>query len=86
MLLVVPAEETLAEAARVLQSAEALREFRTVLQRLELTFREGIVIRDMRPAQTSGDSEIGEQQRTGLEVIAGPRRNESSVGPSRCFA
>lgn len=63
MLFVVPGEETLAEAARVQQRAEALGKFRTVLQRLELTLRERIIVRDVGPAETPSDAEIGEQQR-----------------------
>jgi hypothetical protein len=38
MLVVVPAEETLAESAGILDGAEPSRELRPVLERLELRF------------------------------------------------
>src|ERR1700730_4083972 len=47
---VVPREEDLTVRACVLDAAEACRELRPVLHRLELRFREGVVVRDVRPA------------------------------------
>ena len=44
---VVPAKKSLAESPTVLNAAEAIRELRTVLQRAELAFRVGVVIRDV---------------------------------------
>ena len=57
MLLVVPSEETVAEAARILQRAKAVGKFRTVYERLELTFRERIVVGDVRPARQVSKAE-----------------------------
>jgi hypothetical protein len=44
MVLVVPVEEAAAEAPGVLDAAEPLGEVRLVLQRLEVTFREWVVV------------------------------------------
>jgi hypothetical protein len=45
MLVVVPAEEVGMKSAGVLDAPEALREVRTVLERLELRLRVRVVIR-----------------------------------------
>jgi ferredoxin len=50
MIFVVPAEEFATKARRVFVAAETSRELRAVLHRFEITFRERIVIRDVRPA------------------------------------
>jgi len=61
VLGVVPGEEDLAEAAGVVGRAETLGELGPVLQGLELTFRERVVIGDMRPAVGLGDAQVGQQ-------------------------
>src|SRR5207237_9639118 len=63
MVLVVPGKEAAAEAARVLLRAKPARKFSTVLQRLELTFRKRIIVRDVRPTEASAHAQLGEQQR-----------------------
>jgi len=50
VLVVVPGEEPLAEEAPLLDRAEAAGELRAVLQRLELSLREGVVVGHMGPA------------------------------------
>ena len=50
VLVVIPLEVGPAEAAGVLDGAESLWESGTVFQRLELRFRIGVVIRNMRSA------------------------------------
>src|SRR6266849_6834966 len=62
MLAVVPGEELRTEVPRILLRTKAVRKCRTVLERLELTFRERIVVRDVRPIQAAGHAEIGQQQ------------------------
>jgi len=63
---VVPIEEAAAETSGVLDAAEALGELRLVLECLEVTFREWVVVGDVRPVVRAGNAEIGEQQRGGL--------------------
>ena len=62
MLGVVPGKEDLAEAAGVLNGAKTIRKLRAVFQGFELTFREGVVVGDMRPAVSLGDAQIGQEQ------------------------
>src|SRR5450759_3808345 len=50
VLVVVPGEELLPEGAALLDRAEAVGELRAVLECLELRLREGVVVRDVRPA------------------------------------
>jgi hypothetical protein len=61
VLVVVPLEEGLAEAARVFDGTEAVRETRAVFEGAELAFRIRIVIGDMRTAVGLDDAEIGQQ-------------------------
>ena len=62
MLMVVPPKEGLAEAARIFDGAEAIREARAVFERAELAFRIRIVVGDMRTAVGFDDTQIGQQQ------------------------
>src|SRR5665213_904304 len=62
VLVVVPLEEGLAEATRVFDGPEAVRETRAVFQGAELAFRIWIVIGDMRPAVGLDDAQISQQQ------------------------
>lgn len=48
MLMVVVLEEDVAEGLRIFEAAEAVREFRPVLEGLELRFREGVVVGNVR--------------------------------------
>lgn len=73
VLGVVPGKEALAKAACILDRAEAFRELGSVLQGLELTFRERVVVGDVGPAVGLGDSQVGQQQGAGLEVMEVPR-------------
>src|SRR5437879_6528179 len=65
VLGVVPGEEDVAVGSGILDRAEALRERRAVLQRLELRLRERVVIRDVRPGMGLGDAEVGQQEADG---------------------
>jgi hypothetical protein len=60
VLVVVPAEEALAEGAAILERAEAIRELRTVLERFELRFR----VRVDASIDVKSDS-VGGEVRTG---------------------
>ena len=60
MILIVPVEEAAAEAFGVLNAAEAFGEAGRVLQRLEMTFGERVVVGDVRPNVRPGNAEIGE--------------------------
>ena len=60
MILIVPVEEAAAEAFGVLNAAKAAGEARLILQRLEMTFGERVVIGGVRPIVRSGNAEIGE--------------------------
>ena len=62
VLMVVPLEEGLAEAASVFDGAEAIRETRAVFQGAKLAFRIRIVVGDMRAAVGFDDAQIGQQQ------------------------
>ena len=66
MLAVVPGKERLTEDAGVLKAAEACREVRAVLQRLELGLGEGVIVGDLRPRMAPRHPEIRQQQRHGL--------------------
>jgi len=59
VFVVVPAGEGLAKSAGVFNGAEAVREAGAVFQGAELTFRIGIVVRNMGPTMYSGDAEVG---------------------------
>ena len=66
MLLVVPGEEFAAERQAVVVGRKPLRELRSVLERLELAFREWIVVGGIGTAVGLGHTEIGQQQSDGL--------------------
>jgi hypothetical protein len=59
MFAVVPWEEPLAENARIFDRPKPLRECGTILQRLELRLRVGIVIRNVRTAVVLRDTQVG---------------------------
>ena len=60
VLVVVPLEEGLAEAASIFDGTEAIRETRAVFQGTELAFRIRIIIRNMRTAVGLGYAQIGQ--------------------------
>src|SRR5664280_3832818 len=62
VLAVIPAKKVLTEGACVLDRAETIGKLRPVLEGFELTFRVGIVIRDMRPTVRLGDSQVRQQE------------------------
>ena len=62
MVFVVPCEEASAECFGVLDAAEPVRELRLILQRLEMAFRERVIVGDMRSAMRLCYAEVGEQQ------------------------
>ena len=51
MVLVIPGEEATAECACLVDGLEPFWELRLVFQGLEVGLREGVVVRDVRPAQ-----------------------------------
>jgi hypothetical protein len=61
VLVVVPAEEALAERSGVLDAAEPIREGRVVLEGLELALRVGVVVGDVRAGVGAGDAQVGQQ-------------------------
>ena len=73
VLMVVPLEEGLAEAASVFDGAEAVRETRAIFKGAELAFRIRIVVGDMGPAVGFDDAQIGQQSATGLDFMEEPR-------------
>ena len=66
VVLVVPVEEASTEDFSILDTAEALGETRLIFERLEVTFRKGVVIGGVRAVMRTGDAEIGQQERRGL--------------------
>ena len=72
---VVPIEEAAAETSGVLDAAEALGELRLVLECLEVTFREWVVVGDVRPVVRAGNVER-----------AGRRRDRPSFRIQRCVS
>jgi hypothetical protein len=72
VLVVVPGEESSAEAQGVVVASEAVRELGTVLHGLELAFRKGIVVGDVRPAVRLGHAQGGQQLRDALGAHRGP--------------
>src|SRR5579872_6140818 len=63
VFMVVPVEQVAGAAACVLGAAEAIGEFRAVLQRLEVRLAEWVVIRYVRPTVSLGDAEVGVELR-----------------------
>src|SRR5262249_4486515 len=66
MLMVVPLKEGACPSAGIRQTAELGRKARPIFQRLELTFRIRIVVRDMRSRMGLGHAQIGQQLRDTL--------------------
>ena len=66
MVLVVPIEETAAEAPGILDATEAFRKSRLVFQRLEMALGERVIVGDVRTIMRTGDAEVAEQQSGGL--------------------
>ena len=66
VLGIVPGEECLAKVSGILDGAEPLREFRSILHSLELRFGIGIVITNRGSRMTFGDPKIGHEQGNGL--------------------
>jgi len=62
MLVVVPVEKLLTEGAAVLNAAEAIRKLGTVLQSAELAFRVRVVVGNIRPTMSLGDTQVGHQK------------------------
>ena len=60
MVAAILIEEIPTKVSGLLDGAETSREFWTVLEGLELGFRVGIVVTDMRPRVRLGDSRIGQ--------------------------
>ena len=60
VLVVIPLEEGLAEAASVSDRTDAIRETRPIFQSAELAFRIRIVVRDMRSAVGFDDAQVSE--------------------------
>src|SRR3954447_4450411 len=75
MLVVVPGEELLAETARILNRAEAVRVFGSVFHGFEVRFGKGVVVGDVRPAMGLDDTKVGQQQSKGLR-----RHRRTTVG------
>ena len=66
VLVVIPGEELQAETAGILDGAKAVGVLRAVLHGFEVSFRERIVIGDVRAAVGFDDAEVGKQQGQGL--------------------
>lgn len=66
MVAVVPVEETAAKILGLFDGLEAFGEFRLVFQRLEVGFRERIVVGSVGPAVGFGDAEVGQHHGGGL--------------------
>src|SRR5664280_942649 len=66
VLGIVPGEERLTKGPGILNGAEPLREFGSILHGLELRFGVGIVITDRRSRMALGDPQIGHEQGNGF--------------------
>ena len=66
MVLVVPIEETAAEAPGILDATEAFRKSRLIFQRLEVALGERVIVRGVWAIMRSDDAEVAEKQRGGL--------------------
>jgi len=66
MLVVVPGEEFTAERSRLFDVVEALREARSILQRLELRFRIRVVVGNVRARMALSHAQIGKEEGDGL--------------------
>ena len=76
MLRVVPCKEGLAELAGVFDAAEAVGEFGSVFQGLELAFRVWVVVGDMGAAIRFGDAEIADDIEAGRLENGRSRRRQ----------
>jgi len=68
VVLVIPGEEVAAEGLGILDAAEAFWELRLIFERLEVAFREGIVVRSIWPTVRFGDAQISKHERGGLSL------------------
>src|SRR5258708_31130374 len=78
MFVVVPGKEIGRVGARVLDGSEARREVWPVLHRLEMGFRERVIVRDFGARVRFDDTEVGEQKSNGLR-----RHRRSAIGVDR---
>jgi len=62
MVLIIPGEETAAERAGIIDGVEPFGKLGLIFQRLEVSFREWVVIRGMRSAVGFDHAEIGQHQ------------------------
>ena len=74
VLAVAPGEERLAEDAGALDTAEACREVRAVLQRFELGLGEGVIVAGIGP--------VGRSRRIGVRRCLGGTRPGASPSPA----
>ena len=75
---VVPLEEVRAERAGVFDAAETAWKLGPVFERLELTLRKGIVVRDVRPAVRFRHAQVAQQHGHAFGLHRG-----ASVGVNR---
>src|ERR1700677_3942720 len=66
MLVVVPGEELATKCPCLFDVIEALREIRSILQRLELRLRIRVIVGDVRPRMAPGHAQIGKEKGDGL--------------------
>src|SRR5580704_2176524 len=71
MLGVVPGKECLAVSSGILNATETIREVRKIIKRLEVRFREGVVIGNIRPTMSLDDFQIDQQGSDSLRAHAG---------------
>jgi len=82
MLVVVPGEKFTAERSCLFDVVEALREARSIFQRLELRFRIRVVVGNVRARMALGYAQIGKEEGDGLGChrAAAIRMNGERVG------
>ena len=84
VLVVVPAEESLAVQPGSLDRGEPGGEVRAILQRLELSLAVGVVVRDVRSGVGLGDAEVGAETNIGAGTITcnydGERKHRTVIG------
>ena len=83
MFVVVPLEKRTAETNPIFVATKTIGELGAILHRLELTFRERIVVRYMRPTMRLGHAQRGQQLR---HVVRGHRRPAIAVDRQLIFA
>jgi hypothetical protein len=69
--VVVPPEEVLPKCARVGDRSESLGKLRTIFERFEVRFGEGIIVRHVRAAMRLGHAEVGQEERDRLALHRG---------------